>query len=122
MEMTRRYIVTFPETLYANIACAIIINGKTTDWFKVESMVRKGYLLSPTLFCFWEFVMGYLKTLRKLENNFALDISYVDYTTLLFAVFGKLQLSSGIHQDACSQWGLKLDLTKCNVIHQQNIT
>ena len=90
-------LVDLIENMYKQAECAVVINGKITDWFQVVTGVRQGCLLSPSLFnLFLEFVM---KDLRNLDNGIQIgemstnNIRYVDDTTLVDLVFDKLQIS-----------------------------
>ncbi len=66
-------IVDIIEYMYDNTECAIQIDGKITEWFKVKIGVRQVCVLSPTLFnVFLEFVMDEVK---YLENDLRFDQS-----------------------------------------------
>ena len=88
-------LVDLIESMYEQTKCAIIVNGKISEWFKVGVGVRQGCLLSPVLFnLFLEFVM---RGLRQLDSGVQMgdtcinNIRYADDTTLLDLVFEKLQ-------------------------------
>ena len=106
----------------------MIVDGKLTDWFKVVVGVRQGCLLSLTLFnLFLEFVMDGLQELQasvSFDNQLCMDVRYVDNTTLVAAVFEKLQLSTDQLQEACLKYGMKINVVKCNAItpNQEPIT
>ena len=82
--------------------------------------VRQGCLLSPALFnAFLEFVMGELGTLDgtlTYNAEMAMDILYADNTTLLSAMFGKLEIVTEELEVACRRWGMKMNVAKCKVI------
>ena len=117
-------LVDLMENMYKQTECAVLINGKFTDWFQVVTGVRQGCLLSPSLFnLFLEFVM---KDLRNLDNGIQMgemsinNIRYADDTTLVDLVFDKLQISTNELEKACSKWGMKINPTKCKIMTDDN--
>ncbi len=82
--------------------------------------IRRGCLLSPTLFnIFSEFVLKEIKCIpHRLSMNdkeLAQIIKYADDTTLLALGFEKLQQMSSQLQSAYSKWGMKINTKKCKV-------
>ena len=75
-----------------------MIEGSISKWFRVDVGVRQGCLLSPVLFnVFLEFVMMELHSLDgalTYADDMSMDVRYADDTTLLSAMFEKLQLST----------------------------
>ena len=117
-------LVDLIENTYKQTECAVVINGKITDWFQVVTGVSQGCLLSPSLFnLFLEFVM---KDLRNLDNGIQMgemsinNIRYADDTTLVDLVFDKLQISTNELEEACSKWGMKINPTKCKIMTDVN--
>lgn len=56
-------MVELIEAVYAHVECAIIINEKFPNWFRVIIGIRQGRLLSHTLISLvLEFVMADMKT------------------------------------------------------------
>ena len=117
-------LVDLIKNMYKQAECAVVINGKITDWFQVVTGVRQGCLLSPSLFnLFLEFVM---KDLRNLDNGIQMgemsinNIRYADDTTLVDLVFDKLQISTNELEKACSKWGMKINPKKCKVMTADN--
>ena len=121
-------IVSIIEKMYEKTTCAVIVDGLLTEWFSVNVCVRQGCLLSPTLFnLFLDFVMDELKCLQEhvtLDNDLNFDARYADDTTLIAAVFEKLQLATDQLQEACKNYGMKINTDKCKVISNShaNIT
>ena len=113
-------LVDIIKNMYDNSECAITIDGNLTSWFKVNVGVRQGCLLSPTLFnVFLEFVFAELKSLDDkfdINNKLSTDIRYADDSTLLAAIFEKLELSTAELETACSKWGMKINVRKCKII------
>ena len=52
----------------------------------------------------------------QLNENMSVDIRYADDTTLISAVFEKLQLSTLELEQACKKWGLKINPLKCAIM------
>jgi hypothetical protein len=113
-------IVNIIKNLYLDTKCAVVIDGQITNWFTVNVGVRQGCLLSPTLFnIFLEYVMKELKSVQhtlELKSDMSLDIRYADDTTLLSAIFTKLQLTTQELETACKKWGMKINADKCRII------
>ena len=106
-------MVNIIKIMYKHSECAVTIDGNLTAWFKVKVGVRQGCLLSPTLFnIFLEFVFEELTSLDNsflIRNEFSADIRYADDSTLISAVFEKLQLSTKELEEACLKWGMKMN-------------
>ena len=115
-----RKVVSLIEELYKDTEYAVVIDGELTEWFKVEIGLRQGCLLSPVLFnIFLEYVMKELKDVEKTlsySDKMSLDIRYADDTTLLSAVFEKLNLSTLQVEQACKKWGMKINGAKCKIL------
>ena len=83
-----------------------------TEWFSVKIILRQDCLSSPTLFnIFLEFATKELKHLGDefhLQDALSIDIRYADDTTLLSAVFEKLQLPTVQLETTCQKWGMKV--------------
>ena len=90
--------VVIIKNLYDKMECSIIAGGELSDWFPVNIVVRQGCIMSLSLFnIFLEYVMKGVKSLNrdiKFKKNISVDIRYADDTTLIYAVFEKLQIST----------------------------
>ena len=113
-------LVEIIKNLYDKTECSIIAGGELSDWFPVNIGVRQGCIMSPSLFnIFLEYIMKGVKSLNRdfqLNENMSVDIRYADDTTLISAVFEKLQLSTLELEQACQKWGLKINPLKCAII------
>ena len=112
-------IVRIIESLYNDTECVVVIDGHLTQWFSMKIGLRQGCLLLPTPFnIFLEFVMKELKNLDEfhLKDALSIDIRYADDTTLLSAVFEKLQLSTAQLETASQKWGIKINGAKCKIL------
>ena len=96
------------KNLYDKTEFSIIAGGELSYWFPVNIGVRQGCIMSPSLFnIFMEYVMKVVKSLNhdfQLNENMSVDIRYADVTTLIPAVFEKLQLSTLELEQACQKW------------------
>ena len=110
-------IVSILKSMYQNTECAVMIEGSISKWFRVDVGVRQGCLLSPVLFnVFLEFVMMELHSLDgalTYADDTSMDVRYADDTTLLSAMFEKLQLSTTELEVACARWGMRINVDKC---------
>ncbi|KAI8489175.1 hypothetical protein Bbelb_331600 [Branchiostoma belcheri] len=52
----------------------------------------------------------------QLHDNLSTEERYADDTTLIAAIFRKLQISTTELESACKKWGLKVNAAKCKVI------
>ena len=106
--------------LYDKTECFIIAGGELTDWFPVNIGIRKGCIILPSLFnIFLEYVMKGVKSLNRdfqLNENMSVDIRYADDTTLIYAEFEKLQISTVELEKACQKKGLKINPLKCAIM------
>ena len=125
---TDKVLVDLIESMYKQTKCAVMVNGKVTEWFNVFVGVRQGCLLSPSLFnLYLEFVMKGVQNLGsgvQMGNMSINNIRYADDTTLIEMVFDKLQMSTDALEEACSKWGMKINPAKCKVMSEdpRNIT
>ena len=60
--------------------------------------------------------LEHLQESPTLDNHLCIDIRYADDTTLIAAVFEKLQLSTDQLQQACLKYGMKINAGKCKAI------
>ena len=115
-------IVNTVKKMYEDTQCAVVVNGKLTEWFQVTIGVRQGCLLSPTLFnLFLDFLMKELKCLQDeitLNEDLCCDIRYANDTILISATFELLQLSTSQLENACRKYGLKINGDKCKILSQ----
>ena len=93
-----KVLVELIEYMYNQSKCAVIVNGKISEWFEVMTGVRQGCLLSPSLFnLFLELIM---KDVQNLDSGIQMghihinNIRYADDTTLLDHDIDHLQIAT----------------------------
>ena len=98
------------EYMYNQSKCAVIVNGKISEWFEVMTGVRQGCLLSPSLFnLFLDMLELVMKDVRNLDSGVRIghmhlnNIRYADDTTLLDHDVDHLQLATDKLEQACKK-------------------
>ena len=116
----KKKIVHIVEKMHAKTTCDVVVDGLLTERFSVSVSFREGCLLSPTLFnLFLDVVMDEIKMFTNrvtLDENLNFEARYADDTTLIAAVFERLQLSTDQLQKACKKYGMKISTKKCKII------
>ena len=112
-------LVNIIEKISEKTTYAVVVDRLLTDWSSVSVGVRQGCLLSPTVLnLILAFIMDELKYLQEhvtLDYELNFDLRYTDDTTLIDAVFEKLQLEADQLQKSCKKYGMKINLYKCKV-------
>ena len=113
----KQKIISIVEKMYDKTTCAVVVDGLLIELFFVSVSVRRGCLLSLTLFnLFLDFVMNKIKCLHDrvtLDEDLKFDARYADDTTLIAAVSDRLQLANDQQQEACKKYGMKINTEKC---------
>ena len=82
--------------------------------------------MSPSLFnILLEHVMKGLKCLDRnlrMDDKMSMYIRYANNTTLVSAVFEKLQIATSELENACNKWGLKTNPLKCTILKTEKRT
>ena len=113
------------KNLYSNTTSCIRLNNLYTPFFEIDSGVRQGDTLSPTLFSL------YLNDLVKEINNLNLGIKVDNNTMVSILLFADdmvlmannecdLQNMLDCLQNWCLKWRLRVNLDKTKVIHFRN--
>ena len=113
------------EQLYSQTTSTIRLNGLYTPWFGVNSGVRQGDSLSPTLFNFY--VNDLIVDLNSHISG--VDINGINVCSLLYAddlvVFAdseaKLQCLLDTVYNWCKKWRMKINVSKSKIIHFRNV-
>ena len=115
------------KTLYSdNKAFVRVNNDIQTDWFDVPYGVRQGDPLSSTLFNIY--INGLAEHLKQLDLGIEISnglkiciLLYADDIILLADSEAALQSLLLVLESWCSQWQLKVNNDKSNVIHFRNL-
>ena len=109
------------KSLYKQTESCVQLNDIYTDWFNIESGVRQGDSLSPTLFAL--FVNDLAKDVNKL--NLGIDINgrnlcmllYADDIVLLSDSPENLQSLLSELNKWCDKWQMKINCDKSKIMH-----
>jgi hypothetical protein len=112
------------QSLYDNVKCAVKVNDCLTPWLKVDTGVKQGCLLYPSLFAI------YINDLTERINRLGCGTQIYDIqlTILLnandIAVIApdesKLQLMLNEVAAWCQDWKLQINRTKTKIMHSRN--
>ena len=109
------------KSFYSSCTACIRVNEYCTDWFPVNSGVRQGDNISPTLFSLY--INELAKEINSLKSGVklgALELSillYADDMVLVSENEQDLQKMLETMHDWCSKWRLKVNTTKTNIVH-----
>ena len=110
-------IVRIVEKLYGKSICAVIVHGLLIEWISANVGFKQACLLSPTLFTlFLHFVMDEIKSFFTLGDDLNFDARYADGSTLIAAVFERLQLANVQLRESCKKYKTKINTEKWKVI------
>ena len=55
------------KSIYATVESCVVIDGRLTDWFPIDTGVRQGCVLSPLLYAF--FINGLVKEINAQKEK-----------------------------------------------------
>lgn len=109
------------KALYRKVKCAVNINNSLTEWFDVNSGVKQGCILSPTLFAMYiDDLVDQLKAKNVgivCGECVVSSLLYADDIVLLAPDEENLQLQIKIVEEWCQRWRMSLNIAKTKVIH-----
>jgi hypothetical protein len=109
------------KTLYEDVRCSVSVNQALTDWFNVNSGVKQGCILSPTLFAMFVDDLVQKINPKQLGGNCQTcslsTLLYADDIVLIAPSAKKLQQLINVVAEWCSTWGINLNRRKTNVVH-----
>ena len=114
-------ILSSIRQLYSHVECAVLVNGHVTPWFKVDSGVKQGCILSPLRFKL--FVNNLIDTLKKsgysvnVEGEKVACLAYADDISLLAETEQNLQNLLDITFEWCEAWHMKINTLKTKIMH-----
>ena len=113
------------KNMYAHTESCIKLNNMMSGWFSINSGVRQGDPISPTLFSL------YINELAKDINNLNLGIRfgnntvsillYADDLILLSSNEENLQIMLNKMLQWCRKWRLKVNESKTKIVHFRNV-
>ena len=109
------------QAYYAQVQSCVRVGAETTDWFEVQTGVRQGCVLSPSLFAV--FFDGLLQELRSTGLGVQVDgvdrlcaLAYADDVVLLADSQEELQQLVGVVCEWCRKWCRQLNVKKTKVM------
>ena len=112
------------RALYTGAKSCVQINDKLTDWFSVDTGVRQGDSLSPTLFSL--FLNDLAKEIKDLDAGIMVAgmclsiLLYADDIVLMAPTPEKLQLMLDLVGKWCRKWGMQINVKKTQILHVRN--
>ncbi len=112
------------KSMYTDTTASLKINKLETDWFRCESGVRQGDVLSTTLFSI--FINDLAKEIKDMDIGIPIGelklciLLYADDIVLLSENERDLQSMLDKLNEWCVKWHMKVNETKTNVIHFRN--
>ena len=110
------------QSIYSECKALLKVNGCLTDSFCVQSGVRQGDTLSPTLFGLY--VNDLATSFRSSGNGIQLSDSlhvasllYADDLAIIAESEDKLQHQLNILMDWCRKWQMRVNIKKTKVVH-----
>jgi retron-type reverse transcriptase len=109
------------KEIYTDTQACVIINGIFTDWFKTNTGVLQGDVLSPVLFN--TFINNLAEKLQESGSGIPIkthrisNLMYADDIVLLAGCARDLQALLDIVKQWCHKWQLKINETKTNIVH-----
>ena len=109
------------KSLYKDVVCSVDVNNSLTDWFSVNSGVKQGCILSPTLFAMYIDDLVQEINLKHLGVNCQIrtlsTLLYADDIVLIAPSAENLQGLIDTVADWCTKWGMRINLSKTNIVH-----
>ena len=114
-------------SLYANVQCCVKVgmNGHLTDWFKVNSGLRQGCLVSPLLFNLHinDLAISIKERCRGIkfdDQNRVCLLMYADDIALIAEDEEDLQNMLNVLYRWCNIWDVNENPTKSQIEHFRN--
>ena len=109
------------KSLYSNVSCSVDINQSLSEWFHVDSGVKQGCILSPTLFAmFIDDLMEEIKGAQvgvQCGGDMVSGLLYADDAVVIAPDEWGLQKLIDVIDTWCKRWGMSLNINKTKVVH-----
>lgn len=109
------------QGLYHGVKSSVKVNNILTDWFDVNSGVKQGCLLSPTLFSL--FIDDLVSDINQLQCGLSVDgtnisiLLYADDIALIAPDEQSMDKLLTVLNNWCEKWKLFINPTKTKVVH-----
>ncbi|MES9882132.1 MAG: reverse transcriptase family protein [Sedimenticola sp.] len=110
------------KSLYANVEACVRVNGQLSDWFSVDSGVRQGDNLAPTLFAL--FINDIARHVNELglgvplcDGDRVSILKYADDIVLIAESPEDLQAMLNTLSSWSTRWRLNVNIDKTKVMH-----
>ena len=109
------------KNLYTAPKSCVLVNNLKTNYFEVQCGVKQGDIISPTIFSLY--INDLVNELNSLNLGVPIDdenvcaLLYADDIVLFSDSEANLQSLLNTVQKWCSQWRLKINLNKTNIVH-----
>ncbi len=107
--------------MYNNPIACVKVNNIATDWFNINSGVRQGNSLSPTLF--GQYINDLITDVKALNLGINVDniiisiLAFADDIVILAKNEKDFQDILSCVENWCNKWRLKINANKTNVMH-----
>ena len=111
--------------IYEGFECVVIDGSETSDWFKIESGVKQGCVMSGFLFLLaldWIMKRTTADKRRGIRWNFTTvleDLEFADDTALLSSRLNDLNEKTGRLTEEAARVGLKLNASKWKTLRTE---
>ena len=109
------------KALYSHPLARVKVNNNVTEWFEINSGVRQGDSLSPSLFgLFINDLISEIKDLNigiKIKDELVSILAFADDNMILVDNEEDLQKMLKHVELWCAKWRLKVNTDKTNIVH-----
>ena len=112
------------KAIYSHPQSCVQLNGHLSEWFNVESGVRQGDLLSPTLFAV--FIDDLSHEVKDVNAGIMIGgeqlhmLFYADDIVLISPTVEKAQHQLDVLSNWCYKWDMKINAKKSQVLNVRN--
>ena len=109
------------KTMYEHVQSAVRIGHELTDWFSVQSGVRQGDNLAPTLFSIY--INDFMQEIQEVNkgvrigDEYISGLVYADDVVLIAGTPEDLQAQLDVAHAWCVKWRLRVNIDKTKTTH-----
>jgi hypothetical protein len=114
-------LLSMIKTMYEHVQSAVRIGVQLTDWFSINSGVRQGDNLAPTLFAIY--VNDFMKDINSINRGVPVGDSrvsglvYADDVVLIASTPEDLQAQLDVAHAWCTKWRMTVNNGKTKIMH-----